>query len=493
MSEKNQFTEVDLSLIRKKGISIEVIEEQIERFRKGFGHVSLADIATIGNGILKLSEEEEADFEQRFNTYDGVIVKFVPASGAASRMFKHLFEILKKLENQDPLLSIQSDKLTFQFFKELDSFAFFSDLKMVFEKNNGYSLEEAQLKQEYKKILECLLLEEGLNYGNLPKGLLAFHSYGSQSRTPSQEQVFEGLAHLGSNQELHLHLTVSEEHRSLFKEHLQPFDNQITFSVQSEKTDTIAVDEENDPFRDGEGNLLFRPAGHGALLENLNALKEEIIFIKNIDNVVPDSLKEETIRYKKILAGVLIMYQRQIFDLLKRNDDGQNIQSEAVSLLEQLGVKGDFNYEEILELLNRPLRVCGMVKNEGEPGGGPFWVKENDKYSSLQIVEKAQVDLNREDQKSVFDKSTHFNPVDLVCGVFDYKGQKFDLLDYRDEELGFISDKSFEGRTLKAMELPGLWNGSMAKWNTIFVEVPLITFNPVKSVNDLLKAGHQSQ
>ena len=264
----------------------------------------------------------------------------------------------------------------------------------------------------------------------------------------------------------------------------------ITYSTQKNSTDTVAVDLDNEVFRDDQGAMLFRPAGHGALLENLNQLNSDIVFVKNIDNVVPDKIKGETIRFKKVLAGVLLKFQDQAFKLLQSAEDGENVQSEGSSLLMQMGIKGAFSNEEVIDLLNRPIRVCGMVKNEGEPGGGPFWVHK-DGVETLQIVESAQVDDSDANQTSIFAESTHFNPVDLVCGLRDFKGDSFDLMKFRDDDTGFVTEKSFQGRKLKAMELPGLWNGSMANWNTIFVEVPLITFNPVKTVMDLLKENHQ--
>jgi hypothetical protein len=325
---------------------------------------------------------------------------------------------------------------------------------------------------------------------------LQFHKYGDVFKTPAQEHLTEGLHYSSKENKVRIHFTVSPEHKNAFEDHVNesvknlPGEFEIKFSTQKPKTDTIAVNMDNSPFRLDNGELLFRPAGHGALLENLNELDADIIFIKNIDNVVPDRLKEETIRYKKALAGLLLSYQERAFELLEQNDAGESIDSTGRKLLEEMGIKGDLSSSEIRQKLNRPIRVCGMVKNEGEPGGGPFWVKDKQGKESLQIVESAQVDMRNKFQVQIFKESTHFNPVDLVCGTKNYKGEKFDLLNYRDLESGFISEKSNSGRKLKAMELPGLWNGSMADWNTIFVEVPLITFNPVKTVNDLLKENH---
>ncbi|MEQ9229757.1 MAG: DUF4301 family protein, partial [Cyclobacteriaceae bacterium] len=333
-------------------------------------------------------------------------------------------------------------------------------------------------------------------FDQLPKGLLPFHKYANEVRTPAHEHLVESLGYAQKGTALKIHFTVSPEHLKPFQDHLaevaesfqEKFD--ITYSVQKPETDTVAVTLNNDPFKKENGELLFRPAGHGALLENLNERKADILFLKNIDNVVPDRLKPETIKYKRLLAGVLLSFQERIFDLLKRADGGEDIHEEGKALLEEVGIKGNFTSGQIIDKLNRPIRVCGMVKNQGEPGGGPFWVESNG-FESLQIVEGAQVDKEDPSQAKIFQKSTHFNPVDIVCGVRDFKGNKFDLLKYRDSETGFITNKSFQGQPIKAMELPGLWNGGMADWNTIFVEVPIVTFNPVKTVNDLLRPEHQ--
>lgn len=506
-------TEKDHSQIAEHGLNLEKVEEQIENFKKGFPPAVLERPAIEGDGIINLDEDE---IDQAIDLYERSasqkkIVKFVPASGAATRMFKNLFAFQSEYDESEmayeKMLEDQSSGSPFEFFKNLEKFAFYEDLKKTF-KNSGMALEEAHLKRKFGKILDYFLGEEGLNYGNLPKGLLKFHLYENGARTPVEEHMVEGsLYALGAERSVNIHFTVSPEHKENFEKHVaevkslyeQRFDCKInvSYSIQNPGTDTVAVEMNNEPFRNEDGTILFRPAGHGALLENLDAIDADIIFIKNIDNVVPDSLKEETVTYKKVLAGVLLDRQQKIFNMLSELESGENeevVKKAHTLLIEELGYipgKDSLSGEELKKLLNRPLRVCGMVKSDGDPGGGPFWIKDTRGNVSLQIVETAQIDLTKQDQKEVFKRATHFNPVDLVCSPKDHEGNKFDLMNYRDPSAGFITQKSKDGKDLKAQELPGLWNGSMAHWNTIFVEVPLITFNPVKQVNDLLKKEHQ--
>jgi hypothetical protein len=491
------FSAQDLEQITKRGSSISVVEDQIKHFKKGFPFLNTIKAATINDGIIKLSEEEINDFVLIFEkeSKKKKLLKFVPASGAASRMFKSLFSA--KDEGK-------VDASVQQFFEKISSFAFYESLIKVAKNNENQSL------------LEGLLNPDGLDYGNMPKGLLEFHSYEGFTRTAVEEHLVEGAMYANNEGKVRLHFTVSPEHKKKFKSLIQnvlkKYESEysvkynIGFSEQKPSTDTIAVDLNNEPFRDKNGKLLFRPAGHGALLENLNEQEADIVFIKNIDNVVPDHLKQETIIYKKALAGLLLSYQKQIFYYLRRlekpNPSDYIVIKSLKFIKEKLQVsppKGLRNrpIEEklkyALDKLNRPLRVCGMVKNVGEPGGGPFWAKNEDESVSLQVVESAQIDLNNKKQKSNFDNATHFNPVDLICAPKNFKNNKFDLLSYRDDNTGFITEKSQSGKSLKAQELPGLWNGSMANWNTLFVEVPLITFNPVKTVNDLLRKEHQPE
>lgn len=489
--------ENDIYALSQKGITEQHILDQLTQFEQGFHPSELKAAAVLGNGILDISQEIESHIKN-FDEAKTSVMKFVPASGAATRMFKKLFEFKteSKKKKEAYRKMIKEKGAIHHFFNQIDSFAFYEELKAAFKKVKDYPLKEAQKDQEFDDILDVLLNREGLNYGQLPKGLLKFHKYENEIKTPAQEHLTEGLAYANKENRVRIHFTVSPEHENAFEDHISKSiqgineEFEIKYSTQKPKTDTIAVNMDNSPFRKDDGELLFRPAGHGALLENLNELDADIIFIKNIDNVVPDRLKEETIQYKKALAGLLLRYQGKAFDLLRRSENGDNIEAEGNKLLGDLGIKGVLSSEQVIQKLNRPIRVCGMVKNEGEPGGGPFWTKDKVGTISLQIVESAQIDMNVKGQVIIFNNSTHFNPVDLVCGLKNYKGEKFDLLQYRNLNTGFITEKSFEGRKLKAMELPGLWNGSMADWNTVFVEVPLITFNPVKTINDLLKGNH---
>lgn len=508
------FTTQDKKQIADYGIPPATVEDQIAKFKSGFPATVLEKPATTSDGILKLSEKEvsahQVHYEQNLSSL--TIVKFVPASGAASRMFKNLFSFMVKYSGSEAdyekLTADKGKGSMFAFFKQLEDFAFYTDLKAEFK---SVSLEENLLKRNYVEVLKKLLNEDGLNYGNLPKGLLQFHKYGDKSRTPVEEHMVEGAQYAASStREVAIHFTVSPEHQSRFEAHvarvkkiyedLYKVKISISYSVQKPSTDTIAVAMDNTPFRNGDGSLLFRPAGHGALLDNLNDIHADIIFLKNIDNVVPDRLKGETITYKKVIAGVLLTYSEKIKEAYSSIKSGADLHP-AEKLLAELGYSPSSQYYSLekeakttflLQKLNRPLRVCGMVKNDGDTGGGPFWVRGTDGSVTLQVVETAQINLNDAGQKAIFSKSTHFNPVDVVCSTKDVTGKKINLMNHRDLNAGFITQKSKDGKDLKAMELPGLWNGSMADWNTVFVEVPLITFNPVKSVTDLLEKEHQS-
>ena len=435
------------------------------------------------------------------------VVKFVPASGAASRMFKNMFEFLGA-DYDVPTTDFEK-----KFFDHIHSFAFFNDLNAACMDNTGKTINALLEERQYKAIVSNLLEAAGLNYGALPKGLLKFHRYADGVRTPLEEHLVEGALYAaGKSGEANVHFTVSTEHRQLFQQLVDAkvaeyeakygIRYHVSFSEQKPSTDTVAADMENKPFRD-KGKLLFRPGGHGALIENLNDLDADVVFIKNIDNVVPDRLKGDTVTYKKLLAGVLVTLQAKAFDYLRLLDGGHysHDQLEEIIRFVQRDLRcrrADLKQLEDADLviylrkkLNRPMRVCGMVKNVGEPGGGPFLAYNPDGTVSLQILESSQIDMKDPEKKAMFEQGTHFNPVDLVCAVRDYKGNKFNLLNYVDKATGFISYKSKGGKELKALELPGLWNGSMSDWNTVFVEVPLSTFNPVKTVNDLLREQHQ--
>jgi hypothetical protein len=503
-------TTEDIELLRKKGINEERLEEQIESFQTGFPYLKVIRAATINDGISRIEESEKDFYIEEWRSYlkgNGVVLKFVPASGAASRMFKDLFEF------QDSGSEIPVSKPVVRFFEGIYNFAFCEALNGKCKRNMGKDISELLQEKKYKNIVFNLLNEKGLNYGFLPKGLILFHRYPKDSRTPFGEHLVEGALYAkNSRGKVNLHFTVSHEHLSLFKKLLERrgveyaytygADYDVTFSVQKPSTDTIAVDKDNNPFR-SNGKLLFRPGGHGALIENLNDINADVIFIKNIDNVVPDPLKQPTIEYKAILAGLLVSLQKQIFTYQRLLDSGSVSREmteemllfvkEKLSNFDQKDGLSQTNPVEYLKnKLNRPLRVCGMVKNEGEPGGGPYLCENQDGTISLQILESSQFNPCNSGQMEIMKQATHFNPVDLVCGVCNYKGEKYDLTRYVDKNTGFISNKSKDGRELKALELPGLWNGAMSDWNTVFVEVPIETFNPVKTVNDLLRKEHQS-
>ena len=503
-------TAEDKALLEKKGISEEKIAEQLACFEKGFPFLKLDGAASIEKGILAPAEGEMNVYLKAWDAYkqgEKNIVKFVPGSGAASRMFKNMFEFLGA-EYDVPTTDFEK-----KFFDNVHKFAFFGDLNAACEKNNGKGIDALIAEGNYKAVVANLLEAAGLNYGALPKGLLKFHSYEDGVRTPLEEHLVEGALYAaGKTGKVNVHFTVSTEHRELFKALVDEKVAQyaakygieyiVSFSEQKPSTDTVAADMENKPFRDN-GKLLFRPGGHGALIENLNDLDADIVFIKNIDNVVPDRLKDETVAYKKLIAGVLVTLQKKAFEYLELLDGGQYTHEQLEDIIKFVQNdlccrKADIKDLEDAELviylrkkLNRPMRVCGMVKNVGEPGGGPFLAYNPDGTVSLQVLESSQIDMNDPEKKAMFENGTHFNPVDLVCAVRDYKGNKFNLVNYVDKATGFISYKSKSGKELKALELPGLWNGAMSDWSTVFVEVPLGTFNPVKTVNDLLREQHQ--
>ncbi len=502
------FSNNDQKQCEKLGISQEVINQQLLNFENGFPFAPIIKAATVGDGIIKLESHEIDKFCAIYENLQNTIrvIKFVPASGAASRMFKDLFEFMNA-DSPD----ISNYKNIQIFFDGLSDFAFYQSLNTVIS-SDELQLDTLIKEEQYQLILAYILTEKGLNYGNLPKGLLLFHMYDSVPRIAAEEHLVEGINYGKSKDgKVVIHFTVSPEHLPYFQKEIklgmekyakEAFD--ISYSIQKKSTNTIAVDLENEPFRENDGTILFRPAGHGALLSNLNELEAEVIFIKNIDNVVPDHLKSETYRYKKALAGMLLSIKKEIAHKLtilnntaiepaEITEIKQFVETKLNQLLpDEFEQSTDSNKITMLKSkLNRPVRVCGMVKNEGEPGGGPFWVRGSDSSISLQIVESSQIDLEEKSQKEILNQSTHFNPVDLICSTVDSLGNKFDLTQFVDDKTGFITEKSKDGKSLKAQELPGLWNGSMASWNTIFVEVPLITFNPVKTVNDLLRPQHQ--
>lgn len=500
----------DLKQISLRGITEEQVEHQLDEIKQGFPFLKIEAAASIGKGIMSPTENEINKYLSTWDTYlNGChkIVKFVPASGAASRMFKNLYSFLDA-DYDKPTTEFEKE-----FFENIKKFAFKKELCNACKTNDGKCVTCLMDNGEYKKIVENLLEEKGLNYGHLPKGLLLFHSYEEGPRTPMEEHLVEAAMYAQSEGQANVHFTVSHEHLELFKKkvaekidmYAEKFGVKynISFSEQKANTDTIATNPDNTPFRNEDGSLLFRPGGHGALIENLNDIDADVIFIKNIDNVVPDRLKGETVKYKKLLAGILVDLQTRAFNYLKLLDTGNYTHAQLEEIIRFLQRdlccrRNDIKELEDAELviylhnkLNRPMRVCGMVKNVGEPGGGPFLCYNQDGTISLQILESSQIDKSNEKYVQMFKEGTHFNPVDLVCATKDYKGNTFHLPDYVDKSTGFISSKSKNGRELKALELPGLWNGAMSDWNTVFVEVPIETFNPVKTVNDLLREQHQ--
>jgi len=514
------FTEEDLKQIEAKGLTVAQVSSQIELFKTGIPFTNVYEAATIDNGIIGLNND---NFNEAITYFDGKrndlsLLKFVPASGAATRMFKFLFQFLEEYDPKKESLNsfINKNKLKdFSLFRVgLEQFPFH---KLVMNKINESDVDYENLASGEKAIVyvSTMLNEGHLNFGDSPKGLLPFHEYKNDHiSTAFEEHLYEAALYASDNKEAKLHFTISAKYKDKFKEEFRRIEEfveqktgisfDISFSYQQGSTDTIAVTLDNDPFRENDGTLLFRPSGHGALLKNLNALDADIIFIKNIDNVVVKKYKDEVAKYKKVLAGILLQVQEKAFKFLNELDSNTLSEERLVEIAEfltrKLNVRISHEFEKysdkykieyLREKLNRPIRVCGMVKNEGEPGGGPFWVKDQNSQVSLQIVESAQINQNDKSQKNILMNATHFNPVDLVCGVRNYKGETFNLEDFVDHKAAFITAKTKAGKDLKALELPGLWNGSMAFWNTIFVEVPIITFNPVKTVNDLLKDSHQ--
>jgi hypothetical protein len=517
------FSEHDIKQIESHGLTLDRVMLQIETFRKGLPFTILNRPGSIGDGILKINEYE---LERLAGIFTGAsaereLIKFVRASGEASRMFRLPNSFCNDYDQIDhKIVRAEAEKgdidheSFLNFIENIKKIAFYEELRAIM-KANGKDVEDHILKGQFKEILEYMLTPRGLNYGNLPKGLIKFHRYADHSRTPFEEHLVEAAAYVRDKSGIaRVHFTVSEEHERRIGDHLENvrtrYENEgvtldIAFSIQRPSTDTVAVDLDNKPFRTEGNKLLFRAAGHGALLENLNDLRGDIIFIKNIDNVVPDKFKDEIYFYKKVLAGYLIELQKETFyylGIIARNYlDQKMIKNMLLFLKEKLSIFVPDDFEKlsrddmkkfIFSKLNRPIRVCGVVKNQGEPGGGPFWVQHGDGTLSLQIVESSQIDMENTEQKKIWESSTHFNPVDIVCGVRDYRGRQFDLRDFRDPTTAFISIKSSDGKHLKALELPGLWNGSMANWITVFIEVPIATFNPVKTLLDLLRKEHQN-
>ena len=524
MPDENMFPAADLRELAERGIAPATALAQIVTFRAGVPFITLRRPCTVGDGILHLSD---ADLARHGATHaraarQGRVMKFVPASGAASRMFQLLLAVLYRAssmsEEQIVTAADAGDQECLaarQLVENLKRFAFYDDLHALMARD-GFAVDDLIARQHCHAILRYLLTADGLNYANLPKALLKFHRYRDHARTSLEEHMTEALAYAqGGDGVARLHLTVSPEHqhaiRATLEEARPRYEHNgkhlvITFSEQQPSTDTIAVDLDNNPFRTAEGTLVFRPGGHGALLANLQDLGGDIVFLKNIDNVVPDRLKEETYRYKQALGGYLVELQERMFryvHALRHGEADERLLAEALefahatfAIVPPAGFQQASFAEKmafVVGKLNRPVRVCGVVKNTGEPGGGPFWVTHPDGEVSAQIVESSQVDLHSPEQQAIWSRASHFNPVDLVCGMRDYQGKPFTLSQFVDPRTGFIARKAKDGKELKALELPGLWNGAMAYWNTVFVEVPAITFNPVKTLFDLLRPEHQDQ
>lgn len=520
LTKKYNFSEADFEQIRSLGISLDKIEGELLLFKLGIPKITLEKPATIDDGIVKLSTEEFQNYADSFDSKKDQLKlkKFVPASGAASRMFKFLSEFLNDFDHENETINAyinrKKDKNLPIFLAGIEKFPFYEEIKAKVKELTPeyYSLESHEKSYLF---IKAMLSPDGFDFCNKPKGVLDFHKYETEIATPVEEHLNECAFYASSNSVSHLHFTVSDHHENLFQNIIDSVKQKVedksktkvyvSYSHQDKSTDTIAVTPNNEPFRNENGQLYFRPGGHGALINNLNDLDADVLFIKNIDNVIQNHIKEITL-YKKGLGGVLLDLQQQVFNILtavENNTIGESQIPEIIRFMEQrlnIDVLEDFEkytpenkLEFISNKLNRPIRVCGMVKNEGEPGGGPFWVRSYKGNVSLQIVESSQVETNNAEQAEILAKATHFNPVDLVCATKNYKGEKFDLTQFIDSSTGFIVSKNRNGQELKGYELPGLWNGAMAKWITVFVEVPLITFNPVKTVNDLLKPAHQPQ
>ncbi|UZO81600.1 DUF4301 family protein [Aquimarina sp. ERC-38] len=510
----------DIAYIKSRGLTVDKVIAQIDTFEKEIPPVSLRSAASLHNGILRFSDHHQSELKKLYDSRLSTLetIKFVPASGAASRMFKELFRFLDSYDYEKESLNSytnheKADAIRL-FLIGLEKFPFYDGV-MEKVKQAYPNFETLSEGRQLYIFVEILLKEKGCNFGAYPKGLLPFHKYTRSTATAFEEHLYEAA---GYNKNVKgdskLHFTISEDHLTDFKDEFERIKKKveektdtnfiITYSFQKPQTDTIAVTEDNQPFRLEDGTILFRPGGHGALIENLNDLDADIIYIKNIDNVVVRKYQEELTGYKKILAGKLIEIQDEVFRILnaieQKPPSEHDLKDIKEFMVKQLNVRLPLDFDKfseqyklefLKESLNRPIRVCGMVINEGEPGGGPFWIKQESGRTTLQIIETPQIDKRDRRQRDIMSTSTHFNPVDLVCGVRNYKGEKFNLLNFVDPDAGFITRKSVNGQTLKALELPGLWNGAMSNWISVFVEVPLTTFNPVKTVNDLLKSAHQ--
>ncbi len=502
-----QLSESDLDQITQHGLTANIIKQQLHTFRQGTPFVKLVKAANIGEGIRQIGSAQLDQYIEQYEAATCKTTKFIPASGSATRMFKLLHQFLDRFDpEQDELSSFINTadyKALKPFFERINELPFFNIVRSEMEIDAPSYASDFSDQEKYEFVH---LLIHKMGYAELPKGLIPFHDYEDKAATAFEEHLYEAAQYAAQNNKAYLHFTIAEEHLKKFKstfkqirpkiEALTGIDFKITYSFQEKSTDTIAVNKDNSLFRDKNGKLYFRPGGHGALIENLNEIESDLVFIKNIDNVVPEAQLPLITKYKKTLAGLLLQVQKDVFDLLKKLDQEElttAIQMEAQNLAKMhFGFTKTFQTaEEIKSFFNRPIRVCGMVKNEGKPGGGPFWIKRDNGELSLQIIESAQIDNADDHQLKIMQEATHFNPVDLVCGLKNYRGEQFDLLNFVNPHQAFITHKTLDGEPLKALELPGLWNGAMAYWNSIFVEVPSETFSPVKTVVDLLNEQHQ--
>ena len=486
------------------------IQKQIERFKKGYPFRRLIRPATVGDGIRKLKGDESRLLQQQYEDSlpEISVCKFVPASGAASRMFRDLSMLRETFSSDEAALDPEGKKILEKFLSNAARFPF-ADL---LEQRLGEKIEKIASSGNFRLVFDTLLGTDGLGYGTIPKGLVPFHNYGGERRTAFCEHFREAIGYTNSHGTVSMHFTIPPAFAERFALEEKEADSllscegvsfEVTYSVQDPETDTIAVAMDNTPVTDTDGSLLRRPAGHGALLKNLNELSYDCIFVKNIDNVAKEELLPDTVKWKKTLGGILLSIQKRVFlytEALSSSWTSEALEREIISFCrgelfmdlsrELSGLSGAGRREFLFRTLHRPIRVCGVVKNMGEPGGGPFRV-EGESGESLQIVESAEIDRDSSSQRHIWENSTHFNPVDIVCGVKDFRGEKFNLAGFVDTEAGIITEKTLGTKKIKALELPGLWNGSMSGWITLFVEVPSTTFNPVKTVWDLLKEPHQ--
>lgn len=524
MSIEQLFSEQDLAQLGQQGVSLEEACRQVHDIRAGFPYLTIQASASLERGIVRLDRDEEAYYMNAWQEYlskgNADVCKMVPASGAASRMFKSLFAFIDsdtKDSKEDDKNHKEPDSPAVQrFFDEISHFAFYEKLGLACLRNHWLNLPKLIEEKRYVQVVKTLLGEKGLNYGQLPKGMLLFHRYPKGACTSAEEHLVEGALYArNADGRVRVHFTVSPEHRSHFEatlEAVRPFFEDkygvyydITYSEQKPSTDTLALTPEGELFRKADGSILFRPGGHGVLISNLADLDADIVFIKNIDNVVPDHLKAETVMSKKLLGGILIKLREQVYAYTKLLEKGRASSSQlqeisnffrttlCIDVPEMLDESSGELQEWLHSKLDRPIRVCGMVRNQGEPGGGPFLIREADGSTSLQILESSQINMSDDEQRAFFEAGGYFNPVDLVCSLRNHKGEKYDLNEYVNPKTAFLASKSQSGRELVALERPGLWNGAMHHWTTVFVDVPIETFNPVKEVNDLLRPEHQGK